>query len=149
MTSAEDAHNLAHAKDAPICEQPDIIARMTVTLIHDLDTFNKVIDSDNYNLVMFSAPWCGPCKKVYPLFEELSSSFSTLGFYKVEIKAGDAGIEKLASVTTLPTFIIYKSGEVVEQVVGANMDKITAFVESIDQTTTKITCDNINENQCI
>jgi thioredoxin 1 len=106
---------------------------MTVTLIRDVDTFNKIIGSDNYNLVMFSAPWCNPCKKAYPLFDELSSSFSTLGFYKVEIEAGDAGIEKLASVTALPTFIIYKSGNVVEQVVGANMDDLTAYIESITQ----------------
>jgi thioredoxin 1 len=121
---------------------------MTVTLIRDVDTFKELVNSDHYNLVMFSAQWCMPCKKVYPLFEELSLSFSTLGFYKVDIEDCDVEIVKIASVTALPTFIIYKSGSVVEQVVGASMDKITAFVESIAQSTT-ITCDNINENQCI
>jgi thioredoxin 1 len=120
---------------------------MTVTLIRDVDTFKELAGSDNYNLVMFSAPWCTPCKKVYPMFEELSSSFSTLGFYKVDIEDCDTGIVEIASVSALPTFILYKSGQIVEQVVGANMDKITALIDSIDQTTT--TCDNINENQCI
>jgi thioredoxin 1 len=106
---------------------------MTVTRIHNVDTFKELVASDHYNLVMFSAPWCGPCKKVYPLFEELSSSFSTLGFYKVDIEDCDAGIVEIASVTALPTFILYKSGCAVEQVVGGDMDKITALVGSITQ----------------
>jgi thiol-disulfide isomerase/thioredoxin len=102
---------------------------MTVTLIHNVDTFKELIGSDNYNLIMFSAQWCAPCKKVYPLFQELASSFSTLGFYKVDIEDCDAGIVEIASVTALPTFILYKSGSAVDQVVGGDIDKITALVE--------------------
>lgn len=133
MTHTEDAHNLVSVNDDKLCENPNIIARMTVTLIRDIDKFKELIDSDHYNLVMVSASWCAPCKKVYPMFEELSLSFSTLGFYKVDIEDCDAGIVEIASVTALPTFILYKSGSAVEQVVGANMDKITALVESITQ----------------
>ena len=134
MTPIEDAHNLASFAQTRLCAQP--AARMTVAQIHNVDTFKELIGSDNYNLFMFSAQWCGPCKKVYPLFEELSLSqppLSTLGFYKVDIEDCDAGIVEIASVTALPTFILYKSGSAVEQVVGGNIDKITALVESITQ----------------
>jgi len=134
MTVTEDAHNLVCAKDAMLYAQP--AARMTIALIHNVDTFKELIGSDKYNLFMFSAKWCAPCKKVYPLFEELSLSqppLSTLGFYKVDIEDCDAGIVEIASVTALPTFILYKSGSAVEQVVGGNIDKITALVESITQ----------------
>jgi thioredoxin 1 len=124
MTYTEDAYVLTS-------EQP--AEKMTVTLIRDVDTFKELIGSDHYNLVMFSTSWCAPCKKVYPMFEELSLSFSTLGFYKVDIEDCDAGIVDIASVTALPTFILYKSGSAIEQVVGANMDKIIALVESIIQ----------------
>jgi thiol-disulfide isomerase/thioredoxin len=106
---------------------------MTVTLIHNVDTFRELIGSDNYNLFMFSAKWCVPCKKVFPLFQELASSLSTLGFYKVDIEDCDTGIAEIASVSALPTFILYKSGIAVKQVVGGDMEKITALVESITQ----------------
>ena len=92
MTRTEDAHICASF--ARTDEQP--AARMTVTQIHNVDTFKELVASDHYNLVMFSAPWCGPCKKVYPLFEELSLSFSTLGFYKVDIEDCDTKIVEFA-----------------------------------------------------
>jgi thioredoxin 1 len=104
-----------------------------ITIIHDAETFKEIINSDKYNLFMFSAPWCGPCKKVFPLFEELSLSYSTVGFYKVDIEDCDTEIEKNVSVKVLPTFILYKSGSVVRQVEGANMDNITTLLESITQ----------------
>lgn len=104
-----------------------------ITIIHDAETFKEIINSDKYNLFMFSAPWCGPCKKIFPLFEELSLSYSTVGFYKVDIEDCDTEIEKNVSVKVLPTFILYKSGSVVRQVEGANMDNITTLLESITQ----------------
>jgi len=104
-----------------------------ITLIHDIEAFKEIINSDKYNLFMFSAPWCSPCKKVFPLFEELSLSYSTVGFYKVDIEDCDTKIVEFASVTALPTFILYKLGCVVEQVVGGNIDKITTLLESITQ----------------
>jgi thioredoxin 1 len=104
-----------------------------ITIIHDAETFKEIINSDKYNLFMFSAPWCGPCKKVFPLFEELSLSYSTVGFYKVDIEDCDTEIEKNVSVKVLPTFILYKSGSVVRQVEGADMDNINTLLESITQ----------------
>jgi thiol-disulfide isomerase/thioredoxin len=109
---------------------------MTVTLIHNVDTFRELKGSDNYNLFMFSAQWCAPCKKVFPLFQELALSqppLSTLGFYKVDIEDCDVGIAEIASVTALPTFILYKSGSAVKQVVGGDKDEITALVEYTTQ----------------
>jgi thioredoxin 1 len=79
---------------------------------------------------MFSVKWCGPCKNVFPLFEELASSFTTLGFYKVGIEDCDTGIVEIASISALPTFILYKSGSAVEQVVGGDIDKITALINN-------------------
>ena len=104
-----------------------------ITLIHDVKTFKELINTDKYNLFMFSAPWCGPCKKVFPIFEELSLSFPTLGFYKVDIEDCETKIVEIASVTVLPTFILYKSGCVIEQIEGGNIDKITTLLKSITQ----------------
>jgi thioredoxin 1 len=67
-----------------------------ITLIDDLEAFKELINRDKYNLFMFSASWCGPCKKVFPLFEKLSLSYSTLGFYKVDIEDCDTKIVEFA-----------------------------------------------------
>ena len=80
---------------------------------------------------MFSAPWCGPCNNVFPLFEKLSLSFSTIGFYKVDIEDCDTQIEDFVSVKVLPTFILYKSGNHIKEFQGGDMDKITKYLESI------------------
>lgn len=104
-----------------------------ITQIHDIKTFIELMNSDEYNLFMFSAPWCGPCKSVFPLFEKLSLSFSTLGFYKVDIEDCETKIVEIASVTVLPTFILYKSGCVIEKIEGGKIDKITTLLKSITQ----------------
>jgi len=104
-----------------------------IKLIHDVKTFKELINSDKYNLFMFSAPWCCPCKKVFPLFEEKSLSYSTVGFYKVDIEDCETKIVEIVSVTVLPTFILYKLGCVVEKVEGGNIDNITTLLESITQ----------------
>jgi len=104
-----------------------------IKLIHDVETFKELINSDKYNLFMFSASWCGPCKNVFPLFKELSLSYSTVGFYKVDIEDCNTKIVEIAPVTALPTFILYKSGCVIEKIEGGNMDKITTLLKSITQ----------------
>lgn len=82
---------------------------------------------------VFSVQWCVPCKKVFPLFEKLSLSYSTVRFYKVVIEDCDTEIVEFMPVTVLPTFILYKLGCVVEKVKGRNIDNITIFLKSITQ----------------
>jgi len=104
-----------------------------ITLIHNFEKFKEIINSNKYNLFMFCAPWCGPCNNVFPLFEKLSLSFSTIGFYKVDIEDCDTQIEDFVSVKVLPTFILYKSGSHIKEFQGGDMDKITKYLESITQ----------------
>jgi thiol-disulfide isomerase/thioredoxin len=82
---------------------------------------------------VFSVQWCVPCKKVFPLFEKLSLSYSTVRFYKVVIEDCDTEIVEFMPVTVLSTFILYKLGCVVEKVEGRNIDNITIFLKSITQ----------------
>ena len=102
-----------------------------ITLIHKVETFKEIINSNKYNLFMFSAPWCSPCKNVFPLFEKLSLSFSTIGFYKVDIEDCDTQIVDFASVKVLPKFILYKSGSDIKEFQGGDIDKITKYLEYI------------------
>jgi len=78
-----------------------------------------VLANDNLVLVDFSAPWCGPCKVVDPIIDELAREYSgRVTFAKVNIDEN----QKIAvrySVQSLPTMLIFKNGQPFSQINGA------------------------------
>lgn len=84
------------------------------------DNFKKeVLDSKIPCLVDFWAEWCGPCRRVAPVVEEIADEFQ--GRFKVAKLNVDEG-SKIASVygvMSIPTLMFFKDGKVVEQIVGA------------------------------
>ena len=80
---------------------------------------DEVLQSNRPVLVDFWAEWCGPCKMIAPLLDELASE------YDGKIKIAKVNIDdhqNLAAqfrVTAIPTLLIFKNGQVVEQMVGA------------------------------
>lgn len=79
----------------------------------------EVVKSDLPVLVDFWAPWCGPCRAIAPLVEEISSS------YEGKIKVGRMNVDENQSTTmkfgirSIPTIIMFKGGEAVDQIIGA------------------------------
>ena len=78
----------------------------------------EVLQSDKPVLVDFWAPWCGPCKAIGPLVEELSETFGDkVKFAKCNVDNNPVTPGKYG-IKAIPTLIFFKDGNVVEQITG-------------------------------
>ena len=66
----------------------------------------------------FHAQWCGPCKMTEPIIEQLSEEMKDVSFVKVDVDQ-NSEVASQYSVFSIPTFIVFKDGKVVNQFVGA------------------------------
>src|SRR4026208_2532964 len=97
-------------------------AQNIVTLTSD-NFDQEVVKSSQPALVDFWAEWCGPCKMIAPMLDELAAE------YDGKVKIGKVNIDdhqSLASqyrINSIPTLLFFKNGQVVDQVVGARSKK--------------------------
>ncbi|MBI2618820.1 MAG: thioredoxin [Ignavibacteriales bacterium] len=89
-----------------------------VTLTDD-NFQTEVIKSEKPVLVDFWAEWCGPCRMVAPIVEELAKEYQdTLKVGKVDVDSNQKVSEEFG-IRSIPTLLIFKNGKVVDQVIGA------------------------------
>ncbi|MFA5239435.1 MAG: thioredoxin [Phycisphaerae bacterium] len=97
----------------------------------DADFDEVVHDSDVPVLVDFWAPWCGPCKMMAPILEEVSNDYA--GKAKIcKLNTDDARDSAMEfGISAIPTIILFKGGEVLKKWVGLTSKKILS--EAIDE----------------
>jgi len=80
-------------------------------------TFDETIKNNNIVLIDFWAEWCGPCKKISPILDEISNETGLLvGKLNVDENTGKP-LE--FSVSSIPTMVLFKDGQPVKTIIGA------------------------------
>jgi thioredoxin 1 len=87
--------------------------------ITDNDFEEKVLKASTVVLVDFWAPWCGPCKSIAPVLEEIAKEMTgTVAIYKVNVDDNPRSPAQF-NVRAIPNLILFKDGAEVDRVVGA------------------------------
>ena len=87
-------------------------------VLTDAEFEEKVLNSEVPVLIDFWAPWCGPCRMLGPIVEEISSEVGDkAAIFKMNVDENPATAAKYG-ITAIPTVIIFDKGDVKEQLVG-------------------------------
>jgi thioredoxin len=78
----------------------------------------EVLESETPVIVDFWAPWCGPCRVVSPILEEMNGERDDLRVVKVNVDENQA-IAARYEILSIPTMILFKNGEIAKKVIGA------------------------------
>ncbi len=93
-------------------------------------TYSEIIKSETPTLVDFTATWCGPCKAMAPVLEQLAGIVGdNARIIKIDVDKNPALAEKMR-IQGVPTFVLYKNGEVVWRQSG--MQSLTQLQAAID-----------------
>jgi len=92
---------------------------VAVPNLSDSEWQTKVLESDVPVLVEFWAPWCGPCRMIHPIVDQLAKDFAgKFKFYKINTDESPNTANRYG-IRSVPTVIIFKGGEKKDSIIGA------------------------------
>jgi len=107
---------------------------MSVVHVTDENFENEVLKSDGLVLTDFWAPWCGPCRMISPILEEISNEYSD------EIIVAKCNVDENPTITlqysirNIPAVLFFKNGDVIDRMIGAtNKSGYVKKIQTITQ----------------
>ena len=92
--------------------------------------FKETLENNEVVLIDFSAEWCGPCKMLGPVIDDLEKEYGTKAVIgKINVDSNPVTTDEF-KVRSIPTVLIFKNGELVEKMAGAQSK--ASYVERID-----------------
>uniref|UniRef100_A0A3B3DN64 Thioredoxin n=1 Tax=Oryzias melastigma TaxID=30732 RepID=A0A3B3DN64_ORYME len=96
--------------------------------------FKKILEESGNKLVVvdFTATWCGPCRRISPIFEKMSKEpeNNNVVFLKVDVDEAD-DVSRHCGIRCMPTFHFYKGGKKVEEFSGADEKKLKELLTKL------------------
>ena len=89
------------------------------------------VKNDEIAVIDFSAEWCGPCKMLAPVMEEVSEEFGdSVSFYNIDVDE-NMDIAQMYKIVSIPALILLKKGEKVDMQIGFRpKDGVVSFIKS-------------------
>lgn len=90
----------------------------------------KSYDKKSKVVIKFSASWCGPCKKIAPVYDKLSEEHKNITFYEVDVDENEVLAEEF-KISAMPTFVSLNKGEEFSRLAGADSKKLESMLQSL------------------
>ncbi|XP_045697004.1 thioredoxin domain-containing protein 8 [Phyllostomus hastatus] len=103
-----------------------------VQIIKDEDEFKTFLKTAGCKLVVveFSAKWCGPCKRIYPLVHAMSLQYQNVMFANVDID-DSRELAKTCHIRVVPTFQMFKQAQKIFEFCGADAKKLEGKIREL------------------
>lgn len=101
--------------------------------IGSTEQFKSLVTSSKIVVADFHATWCGPCKQIAPIYEQLSAQLSRpnkVTFTKVDVDQ-QRELAQIYGVRTMPTFMIFKNGQSIQTIRGANPKQLSGVIKRL------------------
>jgi len=126
-----DSNTNANTNANPTADANVNVGSAVLVELKSLEQLDQVISASGKRPILldFTASWCGPCRRLSPIIEELCQEYQGVRFFKIDTDQADSELMSQFKVNSLPTVIIMVDRTVVFTMVGAKVSELTEFLK--------------------